>query len=74
MKKEVTKTFLVGVIPQLLLLPLPWLMYAVSYHISLPLLSGEGCANFNWLIPYSKALITLHVFASCRKSLQKRLT
>jgi hypothetical protein len=32
LEKEVTKTFLVGVIPQLLSLPLPWLMFAVSYH------------------------------------------
>ena len=59
LEKETTKTFLVGIIP-ILLLSLPWLGFAIFYHICIPLYGGAYCNNYTWMIPYFKALMTCH--------------
>jgi hypothetical protein len=61
LEKETTKTFLFGIIP-ILLLSLPWLSFAIFYHICIPLYGGGYCKNYTWLIPYFKALMTCHAF------------
>ena len=58
LENETTKTFLIGVIP-ILFLSLPWLVFAIFYHIC-HFFYGDMCSHFTWLIPYFKALMSFH--------------
>ena len=62
LKMKTTKTFLIGVIP-LLLLPCPLLVYNVFMtFICVPLLGDKKCSSdYGWLIIYFKELISIHV-------------
>ena len=60
LETKATKTFLISVIP-LLVLPCPLLLYSFSMiFICIPLY-GDQCAHFAWLATYFKELITFHV-------------
>ena len=61
LEMKATRSFLVGVIP-LLVLPCPILLYTLSFNlICIPLYGGDKCANYAWIFPYFRALIAFHV-------------
>ena len=61
LEMKATRSFLIGVIP-LLVLPCPMLLYSLSFNlICIPLYGGDKCGDFAWLYPYFRAVIGLHV-------------
>ena len=61
LEMKATRSFLIGVIP-LLVLPCPMLLYSLSFNlICIPLYGGDKCIGYFWLFPYFRALIGLHV-------------
>ena len=60
LEMKTNKTFLVGLVP-ILLLPCPLLMYfAFRNFICIPLFGDKSC-NYGWLATYFRELILLHV-------------